>query len=168
MEGRLRRAPAAIVSSLPLLLKPESLRLALLAQAMDAMTADGRFIQFTYSPLPPIPRDKVIELDLKVEASSPVWLNLPPARVWVYRRFTQADFGLIRKRPNPAQELIERLRLGSEKVHLELVKEFSAAKERLRAGNPKPSRKGGFWGDPDFKFLADPYRPERRPLSCRL
>ncbi|MBO0733457.1 MAG: ribose ABC transporter permease [Methylocapsa sp.] len=150
IEGRLRRAPAAVVSSLPLLLKPESIRLALLAQAMDTMAADGRFIQFTYSPLAPIPRDKVNELDFQIEASSPVWLNFPPARVWVYRRFTQADFGLTRKRPNPAQEFFEKIKLGTEKVHFELAKEFSAAKERLIAGNSELSRKKGARGGPDF------------------
>ena len=37
LRGRLRRPPAAIVSSLPLLLKPETQRLALLADAFDCM-----------------------------------------------------------------------------------------------------------------------------------
>ncbi|MGH6863039.1 MAG: class I SAM-dependent methyltransferase, partial [Methylocella sp.] len=40
LRGRLRRPPGAIVSSLPLLLKPETQRLALLAGAFDCMSPD--------------------------------------------------------------------------------------------------------------------------------
>jgi phosphatidylethanolamine/phosphatidyl-N-methylethanolamine N-methyltransferase len=148
LKGRLRRLPAAIVSSLPLLLKPESQRLALLTEAMDCMPPDGRFIQFTYSPLSPIPRDKVLELAFQVEASSPVWLNLPPARVWVYRRQTGAEMRLNLKRPNPAQEFFDKLKLGSEKVHLDLMKELAAAKAKLRnEPRPRPSCEKGVWHD---------------------
>jgi phosphatidylethanolamine/phosphatidyl-N-methylethanolamine N-methyltransferase len=151
LEGRLRRPPAAIVSSLPLLLKPETQRLALLTEAIDCMAQDGRFIQFTYSPLAPIPRDKVFERAFQIEASSPVWLNLPPARVWVYRRHTGADMRLKLKRPNPAQEFFEKLRLGTERVHFDWAKEFAAAKERFRNEmKPKPPRKKGFWHEQDF------------------
>ena len=75
LGNRLRRPPAAIVSSLPLLLKPEVQRLALLADAFQCMTPDGCFVQFTYGPLSPIPRDKTSELAFHVEASPPVWLN---------------------------------------------------------------------------------------------
>ena len=149
LNGRMRRPPAAIVSSLPLLLKPESQRLALLAEAMDCMPLDGRFIQFTYSPLSPIPRDNIVELGFLVDACSPVWLNLPPARVWVYRRRTRADIELNLKRQNPAQEFFDRLKLGTEKVHLDLMKEFAAAKAKLRnETNPRPSREKGFWHKP--------------------
>ena len=90
LRGRLRRPAAAIVSSLPLLLKPETQRLALLADAFDCMSPDGCFIQFTYGRVSPVPRDKASALDFHVEASPPVWLNLPPARVWIYRRQAQA------------------------------------------------------------------------------
>ena len=86
LGNRLRRPPAAIVSSLPLLLKPEIQRLALLADAFHCMTPDGCFVQFTYGPLSPIPRDKASALEFHVEASPQVWWNLPPARVWIYRR----------------------------------------------------------------------------------
>jgi phosphatidylethanolamine/phosphatidyl-N-methylethanolamine N-methyltransferase len=139
LEGQLRRLPAAIVSSLPLLLKPESQRLALLAEAFEHMPPDGRFIQFSYSPLSPIPRDKISELAFQVEASSPVWLNLPPARVWVYRRQTGAEARPGLKRPNPAQEFFDKLKLGTEKVHFGLLKEFAAAKTRLRNDAKPPS-----------------------------
>ncbi len=151
LKGRLRRPPGAIVSSLPLLLKPESQRLALLTEAMDCMPKDGRFIQFSYSPRSPIPRDNLLELGFQVDACSPVWLNLPPARVWAYRRRTGAETELNLKRTNAAQEFFDRLKLGTEKVQLDLMKEFAAAKAKLRnETNRQPSRESGFWREPDF------------------
>jgi phosphatidylethanolamine/phosphatidyl-N-methylethanolamine N-methyltransferase len=132
LKGRFRRPPAAIVSSLPLLLKPETQRLALLADAFDCMTPDGCFVQFTYGRISPVPRDKALALDFHVEASPPVWLNLPPARVWIYRRQAQAAKSVVQRRPNPAQEFFDRLKLGTEKIHLDLKKEIAAAKARLR------------------------------------
>jgi phosphatidylethanolamine/phosphatidyl-N-methylethanolamine N-methyltransferase len=131
LRNRLRRPPAAIVSSLPLLLKPEIQRLALLADAFQCMIPDGCFIQFTYGPLSPIPRDKASALDFHVEASPPVWWNLPPARVWIYRRQPQEATRTAQRQPNPAQEFLDRLKLGTEKIHLDLKKEIAAAKARL-------------------------------------
>ena len=48
------RRPAAVVSSLPLLTKPETARIALLRQAFDLMGPEGRFIQFTYGVKSPV------------------------------------------------------------------------------------------------------------------
>jgi phosphatidylethanolamine/phosphatidyl-N-methylethanolamine N-methyltransferase len=143
LRGRLRRPPAAIVSSLPLLLKPETQRLALLADAFDCMSPDGCFVQFTYGRVSPVRRDKASALDFHVEASPPVWLNLPPARVWIYRRHAQAAKSVVQRRPNPAQEFFDRLKLGTEKIHLDLKKEIAAAKARLRIETRpgQPSRK---------------------------
>jgi phosphatidylethanolamine/phosphatidyl-N-methylethanolamine N-methyltransferase len=132
LGNKLRRPPAAIVSSLPLLLKPEMQRLALLADAFQCMTPDGCFVQFTYGPLSPIPRDIASALAVHVEASPPVWLNLPPARVWIYRRQPQGAIRAAQRLPNPAQEFFDRLKLGTERIHLDLKKELAAAKVRLR------------------------------------
>ncbi len=126
---RLRRRPSAVVSSLPLLLKPEHQRIDLLAQALECMTPDGCFIQFTYSPLSPIPRDKFAPFE--AEGSPPVWLNLPPARVWVYRRAREGGKGAEHRRSNPALDLFDKLRLGTGKIHLDLMREIAAAKTRL-------------------------------------
>jgi phosphatidylethanolamine/phosphatidyl-N-methylethanolamine N-methyltransferase len=96
------------------------------------MNPDGCFIQFTYGPVSPVPRDKASALALRVESSPPVWLNLPPARVWIYRRQAQAEISVARRRPNPAQEFFGKLKLGTERIHLDLKKEIAAAKARLR------------------------------------
>ncbi len=83
LRGRLEAPPAAIVSSLPLLNKPESMRAALLAEAFELMAFDGRFVQFTYGLKSPVPRDAN---GIRAERSPRIWLNFPPARVWIYRR----------------------------------------------------------------------------------
>lgn len=82
LRGRLDAPPAAVVSSLPLLNKPEPVRAALTTEAFDLMAPDGVFVQFTYGPKSPVPR----ATGLAAEGSRRIWLNFPPARVWVYRR----------------------------------------------------------------------------------
>jgi len=142
LGNKLRRPPAAIVSSLPLLLKPEMQRLALLADAFQCMTREGCFVQFTYGPLSPIPRDIASALAVHVEASPPVWWNLPPARVWIYRRQPQEANFMAQRQHNPAQEFLGRLKLETEKIHLDLKREIAAAKARLRL---EPRRGQPFW-----------------------
>jgi phosphatidylethanolamine/phosphatidyl-N-methylethanolamine N-methyltransferase len=83
LRGRLDAPPAAIVSSLPLLNKPESIRTALLAEAFELMAPDGCFVQFTYGLKSPVPHSAA---GLRAERSPRIWLNFPPARVWIYRR----------------------------------------------------------------------------------
>ena len=78
------RAPAAaVVSGLPLVTKPFRMRLRLVYDAFALMLPGAPFVQFTYSAMPPIPKALA---GVTAEASERIWLNLPPARVWVYRR----------------------------------------------------------------------------------
>jgi phosphatidylethanolamine/phosphatidyl-N-methylethanolamine N-methyltransferase len=74
----------AVVSSLPLLNEPQARRQELLLQAFGLMEPGGVFVQFTYGVVSPVPR-RIGGLRLSAEAGAPVWLNLPPARVWTYR-----------------------------------------------------------------------------------
>jgi phosphatidylethanolamine/phosphatidyl-N-methylethanolamine N-methyltransferase len=83
LRGHLDAPPAAIVSSLPLLNKPEPMRTALVAEAFELMPPDGRFVQFTYGLKSPVPCNAN---GLRAECSPRIWLNFPPARVWIYRR----------------------------------------------------------------------------------
>jgi phosphatidylethanolamine/phosphatidyl-N-methylethanolamine N-methyltransferase len=127
---------AAIVSSLPLLNKPEKMRLALLRDAFDLMRPDGSFIQFTYGFLSPVPR-RVSGMEAGIcppfhaEVSPPVWLNLPPARVWAYRSATD-EVGTTPKRLKAAQDLLEKLKLGTEKIQKDFKKEFEEAKAKIK------------------------------------
>ncbi len=83
LEGALAEPAAATVSSLPLFTKPMETRLALLQAAQDLMQPNAPFVQFTYAVVPPIPARS---RKYTARASNRIWLNLPPARVWVYRR----------------------------------------------------------------------------------
>ncbi len=74
---------AATVSSLPLFTKPLEMRLSLLRATQALMQPGAPFIQFTYAMVPPIPKRLG---EYSAQGSARVWLNLPPARVWVYRR----------------------------------------------------------------------------------
>jgi len=73
---------AAIVSGLPLVTKPLRTRLRLISDAMTLLATGAPFVQFTYAMLPPIPKELS---GVRAEASELIWMNLPPARVWVYR-----------------------------------------------------------------------------------
>jgi phosphatidylethanolamine/phosphatidyl-N-methylethanolamine N-methyltransferase len=79
----LRRPAAAVVSGLPLFNKPLEFRLRLLAEAFTLLAPDAPFIQFTYAAVSPIPRSYP---GAHARASERIWLNVPPARVWVYRK----------------------------------------------------------------------------------
>ena len=77
-------APAsAVVSGLPLVTKPMLTRLKLIREAFGALAPGAPFVQFTYSVVPPIPKSLP---GVSTEASERIWMNLPPARVWVYRK----------------------------------------------------------------------------------
>jgi phosphatidylethanolamine/phosphatidyl-N-methylethanolamine N-methyltransferase len=83
MRNVLTERVAAVVSGLPLVVKPMRMRTHLLRDALDLLKPGGPFVQFTYSVAPPIVRNM---RGVHTEASERIWLNLPPARVWVYRR----------------------------------------------------------------------------------
>ncbi len=74
---------AAVVSGLPLFTKPLKTRARLIRDAYTAMRPGAPFVQFTYAVVPPVPK---MLAGGRVEASDRIWLNLPPARVWVYRK----------------------------------------------------------------------------------
>jgi phosphatidylethanolamine/phosphatidyl-N-methylethanolamine N-methyltransferase len=74
---------AAMVSGLPLVTKPMLTRLKLIREAFLTLAPGAPFVQFTYSVVPPIPKSLP---GVATEASERIWMNLPPARVWVYRK----------------------------------------------------------------------------------
>lgn len=78
------KVPAsAVVSGLPLVTKPMMTRVKLIREAFTALAPGAPFVQFTYAVVPPIPKSLP---GVSTEASERIWMNLPPARVWVYRK----------------------------------------------------------------------------------
>ena len=82
LESSLKEPAAAVVSGLPLLTKPLRTRLRLMADVIALLRPGAPLVQFTYGVVPPIPKTLA---GISATASNLVWLNLPPARVWVYR-----------------------------------------------------------------------------------
>ncbi|HZQ14201.1 MAG TPA: methyltransferase domain-containing protein [Pseudolabrys sp.] len=82
LETYVKSPASAVVSGLPLVTKPVRTRIRLIADAMALLKPGAPFVQFTYAMVTPIP--KALS-GIKAEASELIWLNVPPARVWVYR-----------------------------------------------------------------------------------
>lgn len=73
---------AAILSGLPLLNFPQEQRTELLTQIFARLAPGAPFVQFSYGIKPPVPAPEGVT----VSQAAHVLFNLPPARVWVYRR----------------------------------------------------------------------------------
>ena len=117
---------AAIVSSLPLLTRPERDRVRLLEQAFGLLAQGAPFIQFTYGLGSPVPRSLK---GLDAQVLPPVWLNIPPARVWVYRPARAAVLPLRRRDP----DLLDRLRDEWRETTGKVRDEWRERTEKVRA-----------------------------------
>ena len=73
---------AAIVSGIPLLNHPAEKRRALVEAAFHRLAPGAPLIQFSYGFRPPVKPPP----EIMVRLAAYVWMNLPPATVWVYRR----------------------------------------------------------------------------------
>lgn len=71
----------AIVSGLPVVGLSAPRRRDFLGAALDALTPGGVFVQFSYSPVPPLPGGYGVKVARRI-----VWANLPPMHVWRYTR----------------------------------------------------------------------------------
>ena len=130
LASHLSEPACAVVSSLPLLLRGESDRRAVLADAFALLQDGGPFIQFTYGLKSPVPR----QTGMSALRSKPVLMNLPPAYVWTYRQTAAAD-------PAP-QDMIDRLKTRTRTMR----QRFAVATRRLRgriAAKAKKLRSAG-------------------------
>jgi len=82
LETYVKEPASAIVSGLPLVTKPVRARLRLISDAMALLAPGAPFVQFTYAMVTPIPKALT---GITAQASELIWMNVPPARVWVYR-----------------------------------------------------------------------------------
>lgn len=71
------------VSSIPFLSIPKQLREDIVLSALNIMPNDGRFIQVSYSPVSPVPWQK---LGLVQHRYGLVWKNIPPINIFGYER----------------------------------------------------------------------------------
>ncbi len=172
LKGILDAPASAVVSSLPLRTRPERDRLRLLDNAFSLLSPGGAFVQFTYGIASPMPHRMGSGPEFESEVSHPVWLNLPPARVWIYRpaeRSTvqsgpEGDFLITLKSGTEllGEELREqgdRLKLGL-KVRAEKARaEWRARTEKVRSSLHRDCRDEDW---PEAWAKAEPMRRARR------
>ncbi len=72
-----------VISALPLLNFPQSLRIGLIESLLDRLPLGRPVIQFSYGTLSPVLANRG---SYSVECYDRVLRNVPPAKVWVYRR----------------------------------------------------------------------------------
>jgi phosphatidylethanolamine/phosphatidyl-N-methylethanolamine N-methyltransferase len=73
---------AGIVSGLPLLNFPTARRQAYVEAVVERLAPGAPFVQFSYGMHAPV----VPPANHSVVCAARVWANIPPARVWVYRK----------------------------------------------------------------------------------
>ncbi|WP_088348707.1 MULTISPECIES: methyltransferase domain-containing protein [Rhodomicrobium] len=76
----------AVVSTMPLRLFDEETILAIMRSSLAVLEPGGVFVQFTYRQRSPVPEHICDALGLAAEHYCRVWINLPPAGIWVYRK----------------------------------------------------------------------------------
>ena len=122
LAGHLGEPASAVVSSLPLLLRDEADRRAVISDAFALMAEGGPFIQFTYGLKSPVPR----QTGMTAQRSRSVLMNLPPAHVWVYRRVPVSA-------PALPPDLFDRLKSRTRSLRLQLASATHGLGDRIAA-----------------------------------
>ncbi|MBV1707278.1 MAG: methyltransferase domain-containing protein [Hyphomicrobiales bacterium] len=90
LEGHMPVPAVAIVSSLPLLLRPPHDRQRVLEHSFRLGRPDAPYVQFSYGLKSPLPRSGLAgDIAYNSRRLPPVLLNVPPAHVWVFNRLQQ-------------------------------------------------------------------------------
>lgn len=77
------REIGTVVCGLPMVRMPFAFHQAIIEQGFKALRGQGPMLQYSYSPVSPVPAKK---LGIKAEIARFVPLNVPPAFVWRYSR----------------------------------------------------------------------------------
>lgn len=80
---------SVVISGLPLLSMPDAVVEAILRAAFTVLGKGGEMRQFTYGRKPPISAQMLHNLGLTATPMRKVWANLPPARIFAFRRSAQ-------------------------------------------------------------------------------
>ncbi|MDX2264939.1 MAG: methyltransferase domain-containing protein [Hyphomicrobiales bacterium] len=76
----------AIVSTLPMRLFKRKMVRNIMRNCVSVLAPGGVFVQFTYRQDSPVPEHIARSMGLSTQRRSRVWVNLPPAGIWVYRK----------------------------------------------------------------------------------
>lgn len=75
----------AVVSSLPRVGWPLERQRRILGQCFDLLGKDGVYLEFSYGPFSPVPRQLIRDFRCVASRLQRVWRNFPPATIWSYR-----------------------------------------------------------------------------------
>lgn len=75
----------AVISGVPTLPMPDELQHAIVGSALWMLKPGAPFVQITYGTQPPLSARVREDLGLSFTRSRRIWLNLPPAQVYVFR-----------------------------------------------------------------------------------
>ena len=70
----------------PLLSLPAEVVHGIVHGVFDALPRGAALVQFTYGPTPPVPKGLRENLKLVGARGRRIWLNVPPAVVWTFRK----------------------------------------------------------------------------------
>lgn len=92
VEGHLATPAIAVISSLPLLLRPPQDRNRVLEHAFRLARHDAPFVQFSYGLKSPLPRAGMAgSIAYNSRRLAPILLNVPPAHIWVFNRLDKSN-----------------------------------------------------------------------------
>jgi phosphatidylethanolamine/phosphatidyl-N-methylethanolamine N-methyltransferase len=80
-------AVGTVISGLPMVGMPFEFQQAIIDQGFKVQAPGGFVLQYSYSPVPPVPARR---LGIKARLVRWVPLNFPPASVWRYQRFAHS------------------------------------------------------------------------------
>lgn len=81
---------STVVSGLPMVNMPFEFQRAIITESLKAMKRKGGILQYSYSPIRPIPAKK---LGVKAEVVRFVMRNVPPATVWRFKAIEDGSQG---------------------------------------------------------------------------
>ena len=76
----------AVISGVPTLPMPDEMQHAIVGSALWMLKPGAPFVQITYGTQPPLSARVREDLGLTFARSRRIWLNLPPAQVYVFRQ----------------------------------------------------------------------------------
>jgi phosphatidylethanolamine/phosphatidyl-N-methylethanolamine N-methyltransferase len=78
-----------VISGLPMVTMPLAFQRAIIGQSLELLGDEGCLLQYSYSPVSPIPARK---LEVEAKLVKIVVRNLPPATLWRFRRRTAGPY----------------------------------------------------------------------------
>jgi phosphatidylethanolamine/phosphatidyl-N-methylethanolamine N-methyltransferase len=76
----------AVVSTLPMRLFSKKSIMSVMRNSLSVLEPGGVFVQLTYRPSSPAPERICAALGVTAERYCRVWINLPPAGIWIFRK----------------------------------------------------------------------------------